>query len=197
MTDNPSLPKPEGELPPPKLSAPRPAAGHSLSNYPLCPNDGFPLVEINGRLECCVETIDRRVGQQTVIDVVQHGQTIYYLFDNGYELPLLCGCCGQGLMVHDLENERKRVRGRRLEAMSIATAVIEKDRREYDELVLEFSKVGVFSQPLAVAVAFEVAAHLRQSATGPARRPGAPSSKKTLARRKKQSGKKRGRTKKR
>jgi hypothetical protein len=117
---------PQVKLPPLKKSAPKPAAGHSASSYPLCSNDGFPLIDINGRLECCVEALNRCVGLQKVVEVVQRDQTTYYVFEDGHELPLLCGCCGQGLVVKDLEQERKRVCGRRLEAMSIGTTMIEK-----------------------------------------------------------------------
>jgi hypothetical protein len=162
--------KPEVKVPVVKPSAPRPAAGHPLASYSLCPRDGFPMVEIDGRLECCVEALDRCLGQQMVVDVVQRGQTIYYVFDNGHELPLLCGCCGQGLLVNDLEQERQRVRGRRLEAMSIMNRVFEDDNLEIDELVLEFSKLGILSQPLHLPVAFEVAARLRHPGAGPLRR---------------------------
>lgn len=185
----------EIELPPIKPSAPRPAAGHSQSSYPLCPNDGFPMVEIDDQLECCVEALDRCVGQRTVVDVVQRGKTTYYVFDDGHELPLLCGCCGQGLLVNDLEAERKKICGRRLEAMSIETSVLEKDGREFDELVLEFSKLGIFSQPLHVPVAFEVAARLRHPAAGPKRRQVSTSKKKARSRRKGRSRQKRGRKK--
>jgi hypothetical protein len=182
---------------------PQPAAGHSQSSYPLCPNDGFPMVEIDGRPECCVEALDRCVGQRTVVDVVQRGQTTYYVFENGHELPLLCGCCGQGLLVRDLEKEREKVCGRRLEAMSIGTAVLEKDGREYDELILEFSKSGIFSGPLHVPVAFEVAARLRHPTAGAKKRYVSAarsstskkkgiSSGKTRPRRKKRSGKRKG-----
>lgn len=204
MPENRPSTMPEVEIPPIKTSAPRPAAGHNQSSYPLCPNDGFPMVEIAGRPECCAEALDRCLGQRTVVDVVQRDQTIYYVFEDGHELPLLCSCCGQGLLVHDLEKEREKVCGRRLEAMSIGTAVLEKDGREYDELILEFSKSGIFSGPLHIPVAFEVAARLRHPAASSQKRYVSASrsstskkkglsSGKTRSRRKKYSGKKKGR----
>ena len=104
-------------------------------------------------------------------------------------------------MVKDLEQERKRVCGRRLEAMSIGTTMIEKDEREFDELILEFSKLGVFSKPLHIEVAFEVAAQLHHPAAVPTRRQGSISAKKGLApgknrsQKKDRSRKKRGRKK--
>jgi hypothetical protein len=79
--------------------------------------------------------------------------------------------------------------------MSIETSVLEKDGREFDELVLEFSKLGIFSQPLHVPVAFEVAARLRHPAAGPKRRQVSASKKKARPRRKGRSWQKRGRKK--
>jgi len=199
--ENPPPQMPAVKLPPLKKSAPRIAAGHSADSYPACPNDGFPLIDINGRLECCVEVLDRCVGQKKVVEVVQRGQITYYVFENGHELPLLCGCCGHGLAVKDLDQERKRVCGRRLEAMSIGTTMIEKDRREYDELILEFSKLGVFSKPLHIPVAFEVAAQLRHPGAKPTGKQGATAAKKAPVpgknrpRKKDRSGKKKGRKK--
>jgi hypothetical protein len=188
--DNPPPKMPQVKLPPLKKSAPRIAAGHTTNSYPLCPNDGFPMIEINGRLECCVEALNRCVGLQKVVDVVQRDQTTFYVFEDGHELPLLCGCCGHGLVVKDLEQERQRLRGRRLESMSIGTSVIEKDKREYDELILEFSKLGLFAKPLHIAVAFEVAAQLRHPGVKKTLPPG-----KNRTQKKNRSGKKKGRKK--
>jgi hypothetical protein len=72
---------------------------------------------------------------------------------------------------------------------------------EYDKLILEFSKLGLFSKPLYISVAFEVAAQLRHPAAVPARRQGSTSAKKALApgknrsQKKDRSRKKRGRKK--
>lgn len=197
IPENPPPKMPPVKLPPLKKSAPRIAAGLSTSSYPACPNDGFPLIEINGRLECCLEALDRCVGQQKVVDVVQRSKTIYYVFEDGHELPLLCGCCGQGLRVNDLEQERKRVCGRRLESISIGASVIEADKSEFDELILGFSKLGFFAKPLHIPVAFEVAAQLRHPGTGPGGRARASSKQQARSPKKDRSGKKRDRKKKR
>jgi len=199
MTQSTPLTIPE-ERPSAKASAPKPAAGHSLSSYPLCPKDGFPMVDINGQLKCSVEVIDRCVGGRMVVDVIQRKKIIYYVFDNGHQLPLLCGCCGEGLGVANLDEERQDVRGRRLEAMSLATKVFEEDGREQDELVLEFSKSGLLSRPLDIPVAFEVAAQLRHPPNDPQKKRKSPSKrptskKKKRARKQTQSRKKKGRKK--
>jgi hypothetical protein len=132
----------------------------------LCPRDGFPLLKIDGKLECSVEYIDRCVGGQAVVDVVQRGPTTYYVFENGHQVPLLCGCCGSSLSVPDLALERKQALGRRLESMSMVPQVAE-NGREYHVLSLEFSKQGLFSKGLFLPVSFEVAARLRHPADCP------------------------------
>ena len=96
MPEKPPPVMPKVELPPLKKSAPGPAAGHSTSSYPLCPNDGFLLIDINGRLECCVEALNRCVGQRKVVDVVQRGQTTHYVFDDGHELPCSAAAVARG-----------------------------------------------------------------------------------------------------
>ncbi len=192
MPPNPPPVMPPVVLPPLIKSVPYIAAGFSTDSYPICPNDGFPLIDINGRLECCLEALDHCLGQQKVVDVVQRRETTYYVFEDGHALPLLCGCCGQGLRVNDLEQERKRVCGRRLEAVSIGAAVIEAEKREYNEFILKFSKLGYFSQPLRVSVAFEVAAQLRHPGAGPKTKQVSTSVKKVSAPKKDRSRKKRG-----
>lgn len=200
MPENPPPTLPDVKLPPIKISVPRPAAGHLLSSYPLCPDDGFPLLIIDDELVCCFEALDHCLRQRMVVDVVQRGKITYYVFDDGHELPLLCGCCGQGLRVDDLAKEHEEICGRRFTGMSIKTKALEKEDREYDQLVLEFSKSGLFLQPMQVPVAFEVAAGLRHPSPGPNRRrasasKNSTSKKKASSRKKRRSGKKRGRKK--
>jgi hypothetical protein len=77
------------------------------------------MVKINGRWECAAEYLDRCLGQQPVVDLVQRGRTVYYVFENGHQLPMLCFCCGTPLVYDDLERSRRDMRGRRLEKMSV------------------------------------------------------------------------------
>jgi hypothetical protein len=125
-----------------------------------------------------------------VVDVVQRGKVTYYVFNDGHELPLLCGCCGQGLRVDDLEEERADVCGRRFTGMSMRTEAIEEEDREYEHLILEFSKQGLFSKPLQVPVAFEAVAELRHPSPAATRRPGSIPKKKTRSQKKTASQKK-------
>jgi hypothetical protein len=36
-----------------------------------CERDGFPMVKIQGRWECVAEYLDRCIGQQRVVDLIQ------------------------------------------------------------------------------------------------------------------------------
>jgi hypothetical protein len=127
------------------------------------------MLTINGRLECSAEYIDRCVGGQLVVDVVQRGKISYYVFENGHELPLLCSCCGGPLWVDNIEEERETVCGWRLRSMSIGVQTLE-DGRDIEELNLEFSKTGFLSRIVQVPVAFEVAARMRHPADCPYRK---------------------------
>src|SRR3970040_1875464 len=93
--------------------------------YPLCKRDGFPMVRIDGKLQCAAEYIDKWVGGEQGVDVIQEEDTVYYLFESGHKLPLLCFCCGSPLAVTDLEQSRRKMRGRRLEGMIVEEVVLE------------------------------------------------------------------------
>jgi hypothetical protein len=138
-------------------------------SYPTCERDGFPKLRINGRLQCVAEYLDRCIGQQRVVDLVERGKTTYYAFENGHELPLLCSCCGRPLEFLDLERSRRETKGRRLEAMSVAVVELP-DGSQVVELRLELSKKGWLSRRTSMAVAPEVAARLRHPADCPHQR---------------------------
>lgn len=128
--------------------------------YPTCKRDGFPMLKINGRWECVAEYLDRCIGRQRIIDLVQRGKTVYYVFENGHELPLLCFCCGTPLEYKDLEQSRRDMRGRRLEAMSVDMVTVQ-DGSEVLQFRLEFSRKGLLPPGVCVPVAVEAAAQLR------------------------------------
>jgi len=118
------------------------------------------MLKINGRWECVAEYLDRCIGQQRVVDLVQRGKTVYYVFENGHELPMLCFCCGRPLAFNDLERSRRDMRGRRLESMSVGPVTLE-DGSEVLQFVLEFSKRGLLSQGISIPVAIKAAARLK------------------------------------
>jgi len=185
--DPPSL-MPDVERSAPPASSPDAEAVLGENISPVCPRDGFPMLHLNGKLQCSVEYIARCVGDQRVVDMVQQGRITYYIFENGHQLPLLCACCGQGLRVPDVIAECKQMQGRRLEAMRLEQRVTKRGRH-FNELVLEFSKSGFFSRALAQPVSFEVAVKMRHQSD-------CPYGKRTSSTAKKKSrGKKRGRGK--
>ncbi|MBS1250990.1 MAG: hypothetical protein MAG451_00019 [Anaerolineales bacterium] len=130
------------------------------TSYRICERDGFPIVKVNDHTECIAEYLDRHIGQKEIVDVVKRGDTIYYVFENGYEIPMLCFCCGQPLEFKNLEKSRRNMRGRRLESMTIGSVELD-DGTEMLQFVLEFSKKGSLSQPRAEPVSIEVAAQMR------------------------------------
>jgi hypothetical protein len=132
---------------------------------PACKRDGFPMLRINGRLQCVVEYLNRCIGQEKIVDVIKQGETFYYVFANGYQLPLLCSCCNGPLLIENLTKARQNMVGRRLVAMAMETNRFE-DGREFEELILEFSKKGVLSKKEETGVSFEVAVHLKHCVKG-------------------------------
>ena len=153
--------------------------------YPKCKRDGFPTLKIKGRWQCVAEYLDRCIGQQRVVDLVQQGDTVYIVFENGHELPMLCFCCGTPLEYKDLERSRRDMRGRRLESMSVDMVTVE-DGNGVLQFAFEFSGKGLLSQGVYVPVAVEVAARLRHPDHCP--RKGKPSKKKNRQRKRRRRG---------
>ena len=127
--------------------------------YRTCPQDGYPLVTINGRQECLAEYLDRCIGQKKVVDVVQRGSTTYYVFEDGHELPLLCFCCDSSLVVKNADKTRQDLQGRRLDGLDVAMVELE-DGTEMPQLRLLFSKQSLLGDALAEIVSLNVAAHM-------------------------------------
>jgi hypothetical protein len=128
--------------------------------YPTCKHDGFPLVTIDGHLQCVAEYLDRCIGQKRVVDMVQRDEAAYYVFEDGHELPLLCFCCGEALTVFDLDKSRQNIHGRRLKAMAMGSVELT-DGRELPQFRLVFSTKGLFSSELIEPLSPEVAVQMR------------------------------------
>lgn len=137
--------------------------------YPRCARDEFPMVKIGNKQQCVAEYLDKHIGQQKIIDVVQHEDIIYYVFENRYELPLLCFCCATPLVDKDLDRLRRNMRGRRLESMAIET-VPAAEGGDFLEFQLEFSQKGVELQGVTQAIAPEAAARMRRPNSNKARK---------------------------
>jgi hypothetical protein len=121
-----------------------------------CSKDGFPMVNIHGRLRCIAEYMDRCVGERQIVDVVQRDEVIYYVFENRHEVPLLCFCCGEPLAVTDLEASRQNMTGRRLQAMGFEPVTLE-DGSDAVQFILEFSPKGKIGRSTDVIVSLDVA----------------------------------------
>ncbi len=127
------------------------------------------MVNIQGRWECVAEYLNRCLGLQAVVDVIQEGDTVYYVFENGHALPLLCFCCDTPLAFKDLEQTRLDMRGRRLESMACPNVTLENGSVAL-QFRLEFSKKGLLGQGTYTATSLQSAARLRHPLGCPQRK---------------------------
>lgn len=138
---------------------------------PACPNDGFPLLMINGNLQCVAELLDGCIGGRLIVDVIQKKKTTYYIFEDGHKLPLLCSCCNTPLQLTDLSKSHQNMHGKYLQEMWMEHQILE-DGQEYDELVLGFVEEGQ-SSGMSVNISFDSVVHLQHpnmSSTKPSHR---------------------------
>lgn len=103
-----------------------------------CKKDGFPLINIDGQQQCVFEFLNYCIGGKKITDILLQNETIYYVFENGHEIPLLCNCCGKPLACRSLQAERKRMIGRTLLSMSWDWEELE-DEQSVIAYRLEFS----------------------------------------------------------
>lgn len=130
--------------------------------YPLCDRDQFPMVTIGDQQQCVAEYLNTHIGQQKIVDVVQRQEITYYVFENRYQLPLLCFCCGVPLvMTKGLDQLRQDMCGRRLESMYLDTAP-GADGGEFLEFQLEFSSRVGEQQGVIQSIAPEAAAQMHR-----------------------------------
>jgi hypothetical protein len=113
-------------------------ADTQVNQFRECERDGFPILILNGESHCLAEFVDYCIGGQKITDVVLRNNTLYYVFENRHELPLLCYCCGQSLECHDLQSVKRHMRGRKLQAMTWDMEELE-DGRIVIDYQLEFS----------------------------------------------------------
>jgi len=114
-----------------------------------CERDGFPVLNINGESHCLAEFVNFCIDGQKVTDVVLRNETLYYVFENRHEIPLLCYCCGEPLACPDLQAEKRRMRGRKLQAMTWDLEELE-DGLNVIDYQLEFSPKYGETKPLMV-----------------------------------------------
>jgi hypothetical protein len=83
----------------------------------ICPNDGFPMVDLHGAMVCSVEHADAVIGGHQVVDAGIVDGYLHLVFQNGASLPLTCPCCGGRLHLRSmsLESLSQMLAQRRLE----------------------------------------------------------------------------------
>ena len=124
----------------------------------FCEQHNAPLVEINGQRVCIAEYLDACIGKQKVVDVIRQGRTIFYFFENGHAVPLLCSCCGAPLDVN-VVYERQDAIGRRFNGFDTAPVKL-KNGRMGVELHLHFKPKNFLEEELEVPVSLDVAAKM-------------------------------------
>jgi hypothetical protein len=75
------------------------------------------MVKIRGKWTCSAEFMDNCVGREPLSDVVLRKGTVYLVFENGHEVPLLCPHCEEPWDIEDLDKYRRQMVGRRLVSM--------------------------------------------------------------------------------
>jgi hypothetical protein len=100
------------------------------------------MVKIGERWHCAGEYLERCIGGEKLVDLVVRGNTTYYIFESGHELPLLCACCSEPLIVPNVEKTRRQMRGCRLKSATLAVAVTN-DGEERLKFALKFSGKGL------------------------------------------------------
>jgi hypothetical protein len=78
----------------------------TTTNVPQCPRDGFPMVEIDGQLQCSAEYADRTIGGKRVQHLTERDGYITIEFATGETIPLTCPCCGGQLHLTDTTVEQ-------------------------------------------------------------------------------------------
>lgn len=83
----------------------------------VCPRDGFPMVQLNGRTVCSVEYADGLIGGQQVVDAREEDGYLHLSFGNGSSVPLTCPCCGGRLHLRSMSLQQlsSMLTGRTLE----------------------------------------------------------------------------------
>ncbi|MDM8567750.1 hypothetical protein QUF74_19150 [Candidatus Halobeggiatoa sp. HSG11] len=130
--------------------------------YQFCEHDGFPKIQINGNFKCVAEFLDSLIGYKKIKDVILRDRTTYYVFENQYELPLLCSCCGKPLENEDFNSLKMEMIGRKLEGMDIGWSIID-DGREIADFRLMFSPKSGDKEDVCTVIAIESVRNMTRS----------------------------------
>jgi len=133
-------------------------------HYQPCPDCNFPMLRLDGKLQCASKYLNRCLGMKRITEVRQDGDRICLIFEDGHELPQLCGCCGKPLVIKDIDKLNKDYRKRRLVSFSDA-----REGTSYNDtwpvVILELSGIGDIP-----GIAWESVAQMRHPPDCPARR---------------------------
>jgi hypothetical protein len=74
--------------------------------HPTCPDDGFPLIDIQGAATCSAEHADSAIGGHRIVSSTVRDGYLYLEFDNQASIPLTCPCCGGRLHLRSLDPDQ-------------------------------------------------------------------------------------------
>lgn len=114
----------------------------SQTRHAVCPRDGFPMLQLNGRTVCSVEHADQFIGGQQVVDAREVDGYLHLSFANGASVPLTCPCCGGRLHLRSMSLEQlsSMLTGRTLEGFRHGEWVGEgTDAERHPIFALQFS----------------------------------------------------------
>lgn len=110
-------------------------------DFIACQKDGFPTIVIDGKRRCVAEYIERCIRDATITDVVEReNKALFYIFENGHELPLLCAGCNGDIKVNNLAKEKNEIIGRHL----LATRWQHADYGDEGEVIELFLQLGKY-----------------------------------------------------
>jgi hypothetical protein len=142
-----------------------------LEGFLQCSEHGCPMIQIGNDYVCVFEYVDSCIGNQQVVDVITDigagsTETDLLVFENGWQLPLLCPACGGPIQTCDEEGDAtaflEAIVGLYLTALSYLPAegsespeglalsfAVEPDARPHDDwaIVVHLNSVRGMRQP--------------------------------------------------
>lgn len=112
-----------------------------VTDAPLCPTHKMPILMLNGQERCAEEFVMEHLGNKRITEVEVKQDVIYYVFEDGHRLPLICPCCGGAYMPDGVSLRRANMVGRILTKVSKNHNHFDNSEQgegAYDDIALHF-----------------------------------------------------------